>query len=100
MENNMLPAPAIGASANHVQSHCRQCIDPAMVRIGLVPAVVLNVESYCRGEAAEENRQRNCLRPSSHFENQQHVCAHETRQNDCGLKIHWETIALPKSFRA
>src|SRR6266852_5061547 len=44
MEDNVLPAPEVGTPPNQIQRHRHELVDPGAARIGLMAAVVLNVE--------------------------------------------------------
>ena len=57
MEHDVLPAPQVGAASNQLQRHRHELVDPGEVRIGLVAAVVLNVEPDLGREQPEQHGQ-------------------------------------------
>src|SRR6266508_1393586 len=73
MEDDVLPAPQVGAASNQLQRHRHELVAPGEVRIGLMAAVVLNVEPDLGREQPEEDRR---------------------------LHIHLPTVALPSAGRS
>ena len=57
MEHDVLPAPQVGAASNQLQRHRHELVDPGEVRIGLMAAVVLNVEPDLGREQPEQHGQ-------------------------------------------
>jgi hypothetical protein len=45
MDYDVLPAPHIRAGANQIHRHRHQSVDPKVVRIRLMPAIMFNIET-------------------------------------------------------
>ena len=48
MEDDVLPVPMVGTPTDYIQGHRHHVVDPIVVRIGVMAAVVLNIETDCR----------------------------------------------------
>jgi hypothetical protein len=97
MGHAMGPVPDVGAGANHIQRHRHQLVDPRVVGIGLMTAVVLNVEADGGRGQAEQERKRHGLPPRLGHEHQQRVRSRKSGEQNRRLDVHLRAIALPQS---
>jgi hypothetical protein len=95
MEDDVLPAPEVGAPPDHLQSPRHERVDPGGVRVGLMAAVVLNVEPDPGREQSEQDGQQQALPPGLGHEHQQEIRAREAGGEDRRLHVHLPTVALP-----
>src|SRR5882724_10358090 len=73
MDDDVLPAPEVRAAPDHIERHSHQLVDRAVVGIGVVAGVVLNVESDTGRGEPEQDGQRHALPPRMSREHEQHV---------------------------
>ena len=63
MQDDVLPPPHVGAAPNQLQGHGHQLVDPEVVGVRVMSAVVLHVESNPGGRQPEQDGQQQALRP-------------------------------------
>ena len=95
MEHAVLPAPQVGASADQLQGQCHEPVDPGAVRVGSMPAVVLDVGADPCRKQAEQDGQGHALDPGPGQEYQRHVRTREPHEKDRRLHVHLPAVALP-----
>ena len=95
MVDVVLPVPVMRTPTDYVQRHRHDFVDPIVVRICAMAAVVLNIETDRRRDQSEPHRQRQRLPPRFGHEDQQHVGGYEAREKDSGLQVHLRTVTLP-----
>ncbi len=95
MDDDVLPPPQVGAAPDQLQRHRHQLVDPGPIRIGLMAAVVLDVEADPRRREPEKNSQEHALPPGLDHEDQEPIQHGEAGKEHGGLHVHLPAVTLP-----
>ena len=92
--------PDVGATAQQVECHRHQVVDPLAARVGSVAAVVLDVEADTGHGQSKRGRQEQGLPPGGCPGDQQHVGDDHPEGNGRGLDVHLRTVPSPPARAA
>ncbi len=95
VDDDVLPPPQVRAAPDQLQRHRHQLVDPGPARIGLMTAVVLDVEPDPRRREPEKNSQEHALPPGLGNEDQEPIRHGEAGKEDGRLHVHLPAVTLP-----
>src|SRR4029450_12677662 len=95
MDDDVLVVPQVRAAPDQVERHGRQLVDPGVVGVRLMAAVVLDVEADTGRRHPEQDAQRHTLPPRVGHEHEQEVRDRQTGEGDRRLQVHLPAVAAP-----